>query len=181
MATDAQGGGRELGLPDEPGVALRAIYELHFRRLVGLASLLVDEDGAAEEVVQEAFVQTLLRWDSIRDRESPLGYVRQVVINGARGRLRRARTTRSADWRSQPRTVPAPDGAVVAEALETRATVLAALGRVPRRQRECIVLRFYGECSVTETADALGISEGAVKAHVHRGLAHLREHLEELR
>ena len=57
--------------------------------------------------------------------------------------------------------------------------MLAALDRLPSRQRAVLVLRYYGELSVAETATALGISAGSVKTHTHRGLAALQAALGE--
>jgi RNA polymerase sigma factor (sigma-70 family) len=63
---------------------------------------------------------------------------------------------------------------------ERRREVIHALRELPTRQRACVVLRFYLECSTTETASALGISEGAVKTHLHRAMRALAERLEGL-
>jgi RNA polymerase sigma-70 factor (sigma-E family) len=161
--------------------AIRRAFDTHYGRLVGLASLLLDDRVDAEEVVQEAFAQTWRRWDAVRDHGDPIGYLRQSVINESRGRLRRVRSARRAGWRAQPPAAVMVDPAGAVESDETRAAVLAALRRLPARQRECIVLRFYGDCSVAAVAEALGISEGAVKAHCHRALATLARLLEEAR
>ncbi len=55
--------------------------------------------------------------------------------------------------------------------------VATALGTLPRQQREAVILRYYVDLSETETAAAMGISEGAVKRHAHRGVAALRQRL----
>ena len=57
--------------------------------------------------------------------------------------------------------------------------MLAALNRLPNRQREVLVLRYFADWSEASIADALGIAPGSVKAHAHRGLAALRARLEE--
>jgi RNA polymerase sigma factor (sigma-70 family) len=61
----------------------------------------------------------------------------------------------------------------------TRAVLHAALARLPRRQREVVLLRYVGDVSETEVARTLGISNGAVKQHAARGLAALRTHMED--
>jgi RNA polymerase sigma factor (sigma-70 family) len=75
-----------------------------------------------------------------------------------------------------------PDGAaadVGALASEEQARVLAALRRLPVRQREALVLRYYADLSEAEIAAAMGVSAGSVKTHAHRGLATLAELLGE--
>ena len=81
--------------------------------------------------------------------------------------------------RSEPRAVVAPEDAGLA-AFE-RASVVAGLRKLPRRQREAVVLRYYGDLSETQTATAMGVSVGAVKSFTSRGLAALGTHLEALR
>jgi RNA polymerase sigma factor (sigma-70 family) len=62
-----------------------------------------------------------------------------------------------------------------------REVVAAALARLPRRQRECVVLRYWLDLSEPEIAASLGVAVGSVKSHLHRGRAALETHLEELR
>ena len=62
-----------------------------------------------------------------------------------------------------------------------RDTVAAALALLPRRQRECVVLRYWLDLPEREIADTLGIAAGSVKSHLHRGLAALETSLEDLR
>jgi RNA polymerase sigma factor (sigma-70 family) len=71
------------------------------------------------------------------------------------------------------------DVAVLAS--ESRREVIDAVRSLPQRQRECVVLRYFEECSTAETAAALGIGEGAVKTHLHRGLKAMEEKLEATR
>jgi RNA polymerase sigma-70 factor (sigma-E family) len=155
---------------------LGRLFECQYAALVGLARLLLDERGEAEEVVQEAFARVYEGWGRVRDKDDPLPYVRRAVVNLARGGLRRRLVVRRA------RHVPVADvsspeaGVVVAE---RRREVLEAVHALPRRQRECVVLRYYLDCSTAETSATLGISDGAVKTHLHRALATLAERLEE--
>ena len=156
---------------------LRRVYETEFTRLVGLARLLVDRREDAEEVVQEAFARTFANLGRVRDAD-PLPYVRQAVVNVSRGRLRRLRTARA------HRDDPLAD----AESAEQRAVrhasdraVVERLIMLPRRQRECVVLRFYADLSVPEIARALGVAEGSVKSHLHRAMTTLAIELEDQR
>lgn len=156
------------GTPRE--AALAALFRDHYANLVHLASLLVDDQGAAEEVVQEAFVGLFRHWDQLDDTQAAAGYLRTTVVNLARSRLRRRAVRRR--HRSEP-LPDAPSAEVGALARDEERAVLAAIGRLPRRQRECLVLRYYLDLGQAETAAMLGISEGSVKSHTHRGLAAL--------
>lgn len=161
----------------DPDDALSAIFTRSYPSLVGLARLLLDRREEAEEVVQEAFARTLERWRRSRAPDDPYAYVRRAVVNLARSGLRRRGTARQAGSRLVVVDEPAtPDAAAVGS--EDRREVIDALRQLPQRQRECVVLRYFEECSTAEAADALGISEGAVKTHLHRALAAMEERLE---
>jgi len=150
---------------DERDAVLVAVYRDHYASLVGLARLLVDERDQAEEVVQEAFARTYEAWPRLRDRDDPLAYVRRSVVNLSRGQLRRRSTARGAHL------VPVDDAPSAEAGALTSARndeILRAVRELPRRQRECVVLRFYEDCSVHDIAATLRISEGSVKQHLHR-------------
>jgi RNA polymerase sigma-70 factor (sigma-E family) len=157
--------------------ALHRAYTVEYARLVGLARLLVDRREDAEEVVQEAFARTWANLGKVRG-DDPLPYVRKAVVNLSRGRLRRRRTAEAHQ----------PDRAIDVESAEhgaaqgaRAAAVVDQLRQLPRRQRECIVLRFYGDLSVPEIARALGVADGSVKSHLHRAMATLAIELEDQR
>lgn len=158
--------------------ALRRVYETEFTRLVGLARLLVDRREDAEEVVQEAFARTWANLGRVR-ADDPLPYVRRAVVNLSRGRLRRLRTVRAAHH-TEPRADAASAEHDAVERDRHRA-LLRQLHHLPRRQRECVVLRFYGDLTVPEIARSLGVAEGSVKSHLHRALATLAIELEDER
>ena len=160
----------------DAAAGLEAVFRSNYRSLVGLARLLVDDPGQAEEVVQDAFVSLHRRWDQVQD---PLAYLRAAVTNGSRGRIRKRATARRHLRVAEPAPQSEPDvGTLLAE--EHRA-VAAALSRLSERQRACIALRFYSGLTEAETARALGISTGSVKTHVHRAIATLTDLLEDLR
>lgn len=157
--------------------ALRAAYASEYHRLVGLARLLVDRREDAEEVVQEAFARTWARLGRV-DGGDPLPYLRRAVVNQSRGRLRRRRTA----------DAHRPDVRADAESAETGAAraasaqaVVDQVAALPRRQRECVVLRFYADLSVRDIAHALDIAEGSVKSHLHRAMSTLAIELEDQR
>jgi RNA polymerase sigma-70 factor (sigma-E family) len=159
-------------------VVTERLFRERYTELVGLAGLLLNDAGAAEEVVQDAFAKFHLSRHRIVDPDREVAYLRSIVCNLARGRLRR--------WGLERRRRPSPvrDEDVrpdAAEGQHRRDVVAAALARLPRRQRECVVLRYWLDLSVRGIADALDIAEGSVKSHLHRGLAALETRLEELR
>jgi RNA polymerase sigma-70 factor (sigma-E family) len=147
------------------------LYTLHYRRLVHSAWLLVRDLPTAEEVVQDAFVSVNGAWQRLRDAENALAYVRQAVVNRSHSVLRRKRVADRIAEKAPPDMPSAEYGALVS--LE-RATVVDALQRLTSRQREAIVLRYYADLSEGQIAAAMGISRGAVKSHLARGMAALR-------
>lgn len=165
-------------------VAVEQLYADHWRSLVRLSVLLVRDVGAAEEIVQDAFVAMHGRWSRLREPDKALAYLRQAVVNRSRSALRhRAVVERQAEREARtPYDAPAgltgPEES--AEASGRRVVVLDALRALPSRQREVLALRYYLDLSEAEIAAALGISKGAVKSHASRGAAALRAHLADL-
>ena len=171
-----------------PGIGSRArrrhadpladLHREHYASLVRLASLVLADVGLAEQVVQDAFVKLHLRWGGLRQLDRAPAYLRSCVLNGARSQLRRQKVRDRHDAR---RTVaPAagtPEASAVAAAEHER--VVAALRRLPERQREALALRYFLDLPEAEIAAAMGVSAGSVKTHVHRGLAALTQLLGE--
>jgi RNA polymerase sigma-70 factor (sigma-E family) len=157
-------------------VALERLYDEHYVRLVRLAVLLLGDAGRAEEVVQDAFVAMHQRWSRLAGANLP-AYLRQSVVNGCRSTHRHLRVVER-HRPDDPGTAPAADEPVLAGA--RRESVVAALARLPRRQREVLVLRYYLDLSEREIAETLQISPGAVKSHASRGAAALRTTLSHL-
>ena len=155
--------------------AVTALYTAHYRSLVRLAALLVRDVATAEEVVQESFVAMHGGWRRLRDSDKALSYLRQSVVNRSRSVLRhRVVVDRNAP-QPPPDMPSAEQGAI---ALLERSAVVAALRTLPTRQREALVLRYYGALSEAQIAAAMGISRGAVKSHTARAMAALRVVLE---
>lgn len=155
--------------------AVEALYAAHYRALVRFAVLLLRDQAAAEDVVQDSFVALHRRWRSLREPEHALAYVRQTVLNRARSALRhRAVETRHAPTLAVPEGHPDDTAAAL-----RRRRVLAALQELPERQREVMVLRYYLDLDEAGIATWLGISRGAVKSHASRGAAALRALLED--
>jgi RNA polymerase sigma-70 factor (sigma-E family) len=151
------------------------LYAAHYRSLVRLSALLLRDVATAEEVVQDSFVAMHDGWRRLRDNDKALSYLRQSVVNRSRSVLRH----RVVVDRNAPK--PAPDmpsaeqGAIT---LLERSAVVTALRTLPARQREALVLRFYGDLSEAQIAATMGISKGAVKSHTARAMTALRSVLE---
>ncbi|MGD9798612.1 MAG: SigE family RNA polymerase sigma factor [Acidimicrobiia bacterium] len=159
-------------------VQVEALFRSEYPGLVRLASLLLGDVAASEEVVQDAFVRLQLDRGRIREPAKAPAWLRSVVLNGARSRLRR-RAVRRRSPEPVPGTVPSAETGALAQDEHRR--VVAALRRLPVRQREALALRFYLDLSEEATAAAMGVSAGSVKTHVHRGLATLAPMLREER
>jgi len=157
--------------------AVTRLYAAHYRPLVRLAALLLRDVAVAEEVVQDSFVAMHGSWRRLRDPEKALPYLRQAVVNRSRSALRRSAVAARHAPAPAPDAPSAEQGAMVA--LE-HAAVLRALRRLPERQREVLVLRYYADLAEADIADAMGISRGAVKSHASRGMAALRAELEQV-
>jgi RNA polymerase sigma-70 factor (sigma-E family) len=159
----------------EAPLTLEDLYRQHRMQLVRLAILLVDEPATAEDVVQEAFTGLHRHWSGLRDEAAALGYLRTAVVNGSRSVLRRRKTARGY-------VPPHQANARSAESLVMLTTehqaVVTALGQLPPRQREVLVLRYYGGMSEAEIAAATGVSRGTVKSSASRALDALQRILE---
>jgi RNA polymerase sigma-70 factor (sigma-E family) len=143
------------------------LFHGHYRQLLRLAAVLIDDSTQCEEVVQEAFTRVYAARGRIRDDDKALAYLRQTVVNLSRSTLRRRMVAARHSQTWAPNAVSAEDEAYAA--IE-RDAVIAAVRRLPTRSREAVMLRYYSDLSVAETADVMGISEGAVKSYTSRGL-----------
>jgi RNA polymerase sigma-70 factor (sigma-E family) len=151
----------------DPADEVTALYEAHALGLLRLAAIMLGERQAAEDVVQDAFLGLFRRWDALHDHERALAYVRSSVFNGCRTVLRKR--TRDREF-----VLVEPD----AESAEARVVlgeehreVLAALRRLPGRQREAVALRYCLDMPVDQVARAMGVAEGTVKSATSRGIA----------
>ena len=158
-----------------PAEAVHDLYGRHYARLVRLATMLLGDMERAEEIVQDAFVDLMARWERIRDPAAAVSYLRTSVANGARSDLRHLRVIRR-----YPAEKPAHVDSAEAGALSNvdHERIMIALSLLPLRQGQVLILRYYGQLSEAEIAESLGISRGAVKSHSSRGLQALRTVLE---
>ena len=153
-----------------------ALYQEHALALVKLAVLMTGDQASAEDVVQDAFLALYRRWPSLHDTGKAVSYLRSSVLNGCRS-VHRVRFRRQA----VPLDLPGHVDSAEAEAMlgEAHREVLAALRRLPPRQRECVVLRYYLDMTEDQAAQAMGVSRGTVKSATSRGLAALARLLKE--
>ncbi|MCE7082908.1 SigE family RNA polymerase sigma factor [Streptomyces sp. ST2-7A] len=154
---------------------LTETYRAHYRSLLGLAALLLDDTASCEDVVQEAFIRVHSARRRVRDPEKTLAYLRQTVVNLSRSALRRRILGLKLLSKPMPDMASAEEGAY--EQLE-RAELVKAMRGLQRRQREVLVLRYFADMSEAEVARTLGISAGSVKAYGSRGIAALRVAME---
>jgi RNA polymerase sigma-70 factor (sigma-E family) len=137
------------------------------RGLLRTAYLLTRDHGQAEDLLQTALTKSWFAWRRIDG--APEVYVRKVIVTTYATWWRRR-------WRGETPTAELPDTAAPdgTTAVDSRDALDRAIGRLPRRQRAIIVLRYYEDLSEAEIATALGISAGTVKSQASRALATLR-------
>jgi RNA polymerase sigma-70 factor (sigma-E family) len=152
------------------------IYMVHYNQLVRLAVMLVHDVQTAEEVVQDSFEAMHLAWRRLRDTEKALSYLRQAIVNKSRSVLRHRKVVEMHPPKPSPDEQSAEHAALT---LIERSAVTSALRSLPVRQREAVVLRYYGDFSEADIAKAMGISRGAVKSHTARAMASLKSILEQ--
>lgn len=146
------------------------IYRSHRMGMVRLAILLVDDIASAEDVVQDAFAGLYRNWGNLRDTAAAIGYLRIAVVNGSRSMLRRRRTARAY---VPPHDLDARSAESMAMMSSEHQSVIAAMADLAPRQREILVLRYYGGLSEAEIAEATGLSTGTVKSTASRAVAKL--------
>src|SRR5271170_876417 len=131
---------RKQAVGDDAALAVTALYAQHALGLTRLAHVMMDDRAAAEDVVHDAFCGLYRHWSNLADPGKAQAYLRSAVLNGSRSVLRRAGHGPAFDLH-EPRAEP--DGEAVLLAAQARDSVLAALRRLPDRQREALVLRYY--------------------------------------
>jgi RNA polymerase sigma-70 factor (sigma-E family) len=142
------------------------------RRLLQSAYLITGDRGQSEDLLQAALLQTARNWRSVH--RAPGAYAHRVLVNMLHDRRRRL-GRRVLERRLDEVGERPGSGRDLADTVAERDALIAAMKGLALRQREVVVLRFWGGFSVAETAAAIGISEGSVKTHTSRALARLRE------
>jgi RNA polymerase sigma-70 factor (ECF subfamily) len=142
-------------------------FRAHYPRLVRSLTVVSGSAEAASDAVQEAFVKAHLRWHTVSRYDDPVGWIRRVAINKLRDEYRRSTRKRSA----VERLAAQPTAGVAEPSVDELTPLLAGL---PRQQRLALALYYVEGLSLRQTAEAIGVSEGAVKFHLHSGRERLR-------
>jgi len=146
--------------------AVGALYDAAAAGLIRLAYLMLGDRPSAEDVVQDAFYGLYRNWDRLADHDRALAYVRSSVLNGCRSALRHQAVGRRLTT-YQP---PAASAEATALGHEERRQVMQAVRRLPARQREALVLRFYLDLPEAEIARVMGLRPSSVRSATHRAL-----------
>jgi RNA polymerase sigma-70 factor (sigma-E family) len=147
--------------------------ETRLPALLAFAIVLTGQRATAEDVTQEVLIRAHGRWDQIARLDRPELYVRKMVLNEFLSWRRRS-------WRTVPAANPVPvqdRTADHAAACDEHAAMVAQIGKLPRRQRAVLALRYYEDRSDAEIAELLGCTPSAVRAYASRALAALRREL----
>jgi RNA polymerase sigma factor (sigma-70 family) len=163
--------------PRGTGGDLDSLFRAHATRLLRLAIALTGDESLAEELVQDAFLG-LARQPGSPRLGAEFAYLRRTVVNGSHGHHRHLAVVRRHPP-EVPNDVPAAEAS--AGRRDSQRRVADAVRNLPARQRDCMVLRCYAEATEAEIANALGVSVGSVKTHLHRARVTLARQLEDLR
>ncbi|WP_018654374.1 SigE family RNA polymerase sigma factor [Actinomadura flavalba] len=139
--------------------------------LLRAARQLTGDRAEAEDLLQAALTKTYLAWDRIEDRATIDGYVRRAMANTQISWWRRRKLEVYPTDRLPDR--PAADDHV--RRSELHDALGRALRRLPERQRQAVMLRYYEDMPEAEVAEVLGVSVGTVKSTVSRAVARLRD------
>jgi RNA polymerase sigma-70 factor, ECF subfamily len=148
------------------------VYEHDHDRLVQALTLVAGSRETAADAVQEAFVRLVRDWGRVSTYEDPAAWVRRVALNLIHDHRRSAyRQTKLLLRIEQQPSVP--------EEIRSRdAELWRRVGILPAKQRTAIALRYVGDLTLREVAEAMRVSEGTVDQHLRRALRTLRETLE---
>ncbi len=136
-------------------------FRSEYRRVVGLATVLCGRLAIAEELAQDAFVSAYRRWDRVGAYDDPGAWVRRVVVNLATSSLRRrSREAWALARLARRRQATAPE-------VDVDDDFWRAVRELPRRQAQCVALRYLEDRTVEEIASVLGIAAPTVRVHLH--------------
>jgi RNA polymerase sigma-70 factor (sigma-E family) len=162
------------GSPQDADREVTALYLTHYRPLVRIAALLVQDLAEAEEIVQDSFVAVHAAWRRLPDAEHALSYLHRSVVDRSRATVRRHIVVD----KLAPRLAPdVPSGHGEASIEVERSAFISALWTLPPRQREVVVLRYFADLPETQVAWATGISETAVEAYTVQAMSSLQTEL----
>ncbi len=153
----------------EEEAEFRSYAASRLRDLRRTAYLLCGDWHHADDVAQTVLTKLYSNWSKVQRRERIDAYAHTMLVRATFARTRRFR------WQREVSSAELPESAAVADQhTEDRLVLTDALAKMPPRQRAVLVLRFWADLDVAETARTLGCSEGTVKSQTSRGLATLR-------
>jgi len=147
------------------------LFNLHYARLVRSLTVICGNSEEAADAVQDAFVKAHLKWRKISTYDDPVGWIRRVAINKVRdGHRSRVRRDRAVERMGHEAMLTSEQPAIneVADLLST----------LPKQQRAAAAMFYVEQLSILEIAEALEVSEGTVKFHLHQARQKLRAHIE---
>lgn len=153
---------------------LVAFCRAQYPRLVRILGLYCGDRGVAEELAQETLARVWRRWPTLHHLDHPQAWAEHVAINLANSHFRRLVAERKAKRRMPP--VEERSQIDTDEALAMRREV----ARLPRRQREALILHYYLDLELAEVAARMGSTVPAVKSLLHRAVIRLRAQHHEL-
>jgi len=165
---DARAHGEEISVDTERLVV--ALFQTEGRSLVRLARLFVDDRNAAEDLVQEAFLRLARHAGRIESAGRAPAYLRSIVLNLARDHNRRGLMSLRHHAASRRELEVDDDVADVLAKSDEHRRVVEAVRGLPRRQRDCVALRYFEQLSIDDVAATLGVSPNSVKTHLRRAL-----------
>jgi RNA polymerase sigma factor (sigma-70 family) len=172
MTVSGTVGGVQAMITYDSDVPLKALWQCEYGPMMRLATLVAGSSARAEDIVQDAFAETVRRFDSLHN---PGGYLRSAVVSLAR---RSVRSDQREDRRRARLRSVRSDEAYVHHDLELDDPVLGALNRLGDKPRTILILRYWACWSEAEIADALDCPVGTVKSGAARALAQLRKELQ---
>lgn len=145
-------------------------YGAVFQKLTAALYIHTGDLAEAQDVVQEAMVRAMARWQTLSTYDEPAAWVRKVAWNLAMSRWRRLRRGLELAARGHTETpAPGPD--------PDRVALVAALAQLPPRHRQAVILHYLEDLPIAEVAESMGAAEGTVKSWLHRARAALAGHL----
>jgi RNA polymerase sigma-70 factor (ECF subfamily) len=159
---------RPVEVSEERSPAFHEFFEATYPAVYRAVLVVTRNRQAAEDAVANAYLRALERWDAVSGQEKPIAWVIRVALNDA-----------VSSWRRIQRLLPLAAGmSILDESRVADPDVIRAVAALPLRQRQVVALRILIGLDTRGTALSLGITEGAVTAHLHRALARLRQRLE---
>jgi RNA polymerase sigma factor (sigma-70 family) len=150
---------------------IEEFYEVMRPRLVGFLGMYCGDATVGEELAQETLARVWSRWPKVRKLDSPQAWAYRVGLNLATSTIRRRVVAARSHWRLAAESRGLADERDLAAHLDVRRAVAA----LPRRQRAAIMLRFFADLSVEQTAETMGCAPGTVKALTHQAVTALRQ------